>query len=74
MTPPGPQFISDFLLSSFFASLKDEGFSIVTVRGQKLSDPNPAQFGDMLRKHQMYVDVNVIRLHYEQNKGRKLNF
>ena len=41
MTPPGPQFISDFQLSAFFASLKDEGFSIFTVRGQVLSEPNP---------------------------------
>lgn len=65
MTPPGPQFISDFQLSAFFASLKDEGFSIVTVRGQKLNDPNPLMFAGNLRKHQTYVDVNVIRQHYE---------
>jgi hypothetical protein len=74
MTPPGPQYITDFLLSAFFATLKDEGFTIFTVRGQKLPDPNPMQFAGMLRKNQHYVDANEIRVHYEQNKGRKLNF
>jgi len=74
MTPPGPQFISDFQLSAFFACLKDEGFSVFTVRGQKLGDPNPLAFAQSLRKNQLYVDATEIRLHFEQNKGRKLNF
>lgn len=73
MTPPGPQFISDFQLSAFFASLKDEGFTIFTVRGQKLPEPNSMQF-EYKRPNQHYVDVNVIRVHFEQNKGRALNF
>ena len=39
--PPGPQLITDFMLDTFFSSLKQEGFTVNTVRGCALPLPNP---------------------------------
>ena len=42
ITPPGPQFISDFLLSAFLGQIRNSGFSIFIVRakpGNQLPGP-----------------------------------
>jgi ataxin-3 len=36
MYEPGPQIISDFYLSAFLDSIKNSGYTIFVIRGQKL--------------------------------------
>jgi len=74
ITPPGPQLITDFLVSSFLSSIKDEGFTIYTVRGENLPGPIPAQFAHSMRPNQHYMLAKDIWAHWNANKGRKLNF
>jgi hypothetical protein len=41
IVPPGPQYISDFQLDAFLASIKDSGFHIYSVEQGSAPLPNP---------------------------------
>ena len=62
------------MLDVFLSSIGNEGFTINTIRGSLLPLPNPLAFPKSLRQNQMYMKKNDIRLAWEQNKGRALNY
>ena len=68
IVPPGPQFVSDFQLDAFLASIRNSGFSIFIVKpqpGQSLPLPNPnAVDRHYLRANQMYVRASDIYAHF----------
>lgn len=70
---PGPQIISDFYLDAFLESVKSSGYTIFVIRGDPLPEPNRSENSESLRPNQFYIGLNYLKLHYENNKNRKLN-
>ena len=70
---PGPQIISDFYLDAFLISVKNSGYTIFVVRGDDLPIPHKDENKEGLRKNQFYIGLSYLKLHYENNKNRKLN-
>jgi hypothetical protein len=62
------------MLDVFLSSIGNEGFTINTIRGGVLPNPNPLAFPKSLRENQVYYEKNGLRLAWEQNKGRALNY
>ena len=70
---PGPQIISDFYLDAFLESVKSSGYTIFVIRGDPLPEPSRSENSESLRPNQFYIGLNYLKLHYENNKNRKLN-
>lgn len=78
IVPPGPQYISNFQLDAFLASIKGNGFHIYSVQqgDAPLPQPDPMQYppSQLRKESQMYMPASDIYQHWQQNKDRKLNF